>query len=148
MWRRREERWITFFFVVVLLHVRLRHVRSRQVTADEGARHGLLVRGWRGVVGSGGEGRWAQIVLPGRRVTPCPWCVRRCGGGQRSGDTGRDATLDTDSGWWLRALFALGTFGFGCIEWETEVRVRVRDWRWGCVIRCYLGLIFVFFHFY
>jgi len=41
--------------------------------------------------------------------------------------TGRDATLDTDSGWWLRALFALGTFGFGCIEWETEVRVRVRD---------------------
>ena len=57
-----------------------------------------------------------------RRVTPR--CVRRCGGGQRSGDTGRDATLDTDSGWWLRALFALGTLG-GCIEWETEVSGRL-----------------------
>jgi hypothetical protein len=47
--------------------------------------------GWRGGIGSGGEGRWAEIVLPGRRVTPR--CVRRCGGGRRSGgDSGRDAT--------------------------------------------------------
>jgi len=58
MWRRREERWIAFFVVVVLLHVRLRHLRSGQVAADEGARHVVLAGGGGAVpVRSGGEGR-------------------------------------------------------------------------------------------
>ena len=35
----------------------------------------------------------------------------------------------------------------GGIRCKNEKENPVRDWRWGCVIRCYLGLIFVFFSF-